>query len=228
MRVAQVRNPVAHRFVDGFLQSLLSRVNRHDFRAEHFHAIHVEFLPLAIHRAHVDDAFHPEHRGDGGGGDAVLARAGLGDDAGLAHAFGEQDLADGVVDLVRAGVEQVLALEKNFRAAEFAREAFGEIKRCGPATEFPEIILELALKRRVFLGAEVFGLQLLQRVHQRLRHEASAVGTEMALGVGQIQIGNCAHALIFTQRHERRKGKTGWHRPPACRFGRRARNRRER
>ena len=42
MRVADVRDPVAHGFVDGFLQSFLARVNRHDFRAEHFHAIHVE------------------------------------------------------------------------------------------------------------------------------------------------------------------------------------------
>ena len=112
---------------------LLARVNRHDFRAEHLHAIDVEHLPLAIHRAHVDDAFQPEHRGDGGGGHAVLARAGLGDDARLAHALGQQDLAHGVVDLVRAGVEQVFALEINLRAAEFLGEAFGKIKRRGAA-----------------------------------------------------------------------------------------------
>ena len=137
MRAADVRDPVAHGFVDGFLQRLLARVNRHDFRAEHFHAIDVERLPLAIHRAHVDDAFQPEHRGDGGGGDAVLARAGLGDDARLAHALGEEDLAHGVVDLVRAGVEQVFALEINFRAAEFLGEPFGKIKRRGAAAQIP-------------------------------------------------------------------------------------------
>jgi hypothetical protein len=39
-------------------------------------------------------------------------------------------------------------------------------------------------------------------VHQRLRHVTSAVRTEVALGVGQIQIGNCAHGLILTQRCE--------------------------
>jgi hypothetical protein len=54
----------------------------------------------------------------GGRGDAVLARAGLGDDAGLAHALGQQDLAEAVVDLVRAGVVQVLALEVDFRPAQ--------------------------------------------------------------------------------------------------------------
>ena len=127
MRAAEVRHPVAHGFVDGFLQRFLARVNRHDVRAEHFHAINIEFLPLAIHRAHVDDAFHAEHRGDGGGGHAVLARAGFGDDAGLAHAPGEEDLAHRVIELVRAGVVQILALEINFRAAEFLGEPFGKI-----------------------------------------------------------------------------------------------------
>ena len=115
MGVADVGHPVAHGLVDGLLEGLLAGGDGHDLRAEHFHAIDVERLALAIHFAHVDDAFQAEHGGDGGGGDAVLAGAGFGDDAGLAHAPGEQDLADGVVDFMRAGVEQVFALEINFR-----------------------------------------------------------------------------------------------------------------
>jgi hypothetical protein len=46
----------------------------------------------------------------------VLAGAGLGHDAPRAQALGQQRLADGVVDLVRAGVRQVLALEPDLRA----------------------------------------------------------------------------------------------------------------
>ena len=71
----------------------------------------------------------------------MLAGAGFGDDAGLAHAPGKEDLADGVVDFVGAGVEQVFALEVDFRAAEFAREAFGEVKGSGPAAKFAQIIM---------------------------------------------------------------------------------------
>src|SRR5665213_3306880 len=71
VRATDIRDPVAHRLVDGFLQSFLSRVHRHDFRAEHFHAINIEDLPFAIHRTHVDDAFHPEHRAHRSRGDAV-------------------------------------------------------------------------------------------------------------------------------------------------------------
>ncbi len=48
----------------------------------------------------------------------MLAGAGLGDDARLAHAPGEQDLAEHVVDLVRAGVIELVALEIDLRAAE--------------------------------------------------------------------------------------------------------------
>jgi hypothetical protein len=45
----------------------------------------------------------------------VLAGARLGDDARLAHAPRQQHLADAVVDLVRAGVAEVLALENSAR-----------------------------------------------------------------------------------------------------------------
>ena len=58
----------------------------------------------------------------------MLAGAGLGDDARLAHALGQQDLAEAVVDLVRARVVQVLALEIDLRAAEVPGEAFGEVE----------------------------------------------------------------------------------------------------
>ena len=43
---------------------------------------------------------------------------------------------DGVVDLMRAGMEQVFALEINFRAAEFPGQSFRKIERRGAAAEF--------------------------------------------------------------------------------------------
>ena len=61
--------------------------------------------------AHVDDALHVEQGRHGGGGHSVLAGAGLGDQASLAHPPGQQRLPDSVVDLVRAGVVEVLPLQ---------------------------------------------------------------------------------------------------------------------
>jgi hypothetical protein len=46
---------------------------------------------------------------------------------------GEQALAEGVVDLVRAGVQQVLALEVDRAPPRWARQPLGEIERRRPA-----------------------------------------------------------------------------------------------
>ena len=116
--VADVGDPVAHGFADGVLERAAAARDAHHLRAQQTHAEDVQPLPAHVFLAHVDDALEAEQRADRGGGDAVLARAGLGDDALLAHAPGEQRLAQAVVDLVRAGVQQVLALELDVRAAQ--------------------------------------------------------------------------------------------------------------
>jgi len=55
----------------------------------------------------------------------VLARAGSATNARLAHFFSRAGPGDGVVDFVRAGVEQIFALEADAGAAQFSvrREA---------------------------------------------------------------------------------------------------------
>src|SRR5271157_3742142 len=73
--------------------------------------------------------FHPKQRAHGRRGDAVLAGASLGNDAMLAHAAGQQRLSDAVVDLVRAGVQQVFALEVDPRAAKFFRKPLRQEQR---------------------------------------------------------------------------------------------------
>src|SRR6185295_4956886 len=97
------------------------------------HAENVEALAEHVLFAHVDHAFESEQRAHRGGRDAVLTRARLGDDALLAHAAGEQRLTQTVVDLVRSGVEQVLALEVNSRAAEGFAEPAGVVESRGAA-----------------------------------------------------------------------------------------------
>ena len=129
-------------------------------RPEQAHAIDVGLLARDVHLAHVDHALQPEARGHGRGGHAVLAGAGLGDDAGLAHAPGQQRLADGVVDLVRAGVVEVLALEIDLRAAELAAPALGVVERRGPADVVAQIVVELAQELRIIQVALIGLAQL--------------------------------------------------------------------
>ena len=55
----------------------------------------------------------------------MLTGAGLGDDAGFAHPFGQQALAKGVVDFVGAGMRQIFAFEVNLGTATMRGEAGG-------------------------------------------------------------------------------------------------------
>ena len=165
-RRVDVRHPVAHRLVQRVLQRLRSRFDRHDGRAEQLHPVDVLRLAPHVFGAHVDDAFHAEARGDRRRRDAVLAGAGLGDHAPLAQALREQRLADAVVDLVRAGVVQVLALQPDLRAAELARPALGVIDGRRPA----DVMLELALE----LGDEL-GIVAIARVLRLAARRARAI-----------------------------------------------------
>ena len=127
-----VGHPVADGLVGRVLEGAAARCDRQHLGAEQPHAEHVELLAADVLFAHVDMALEAEERGHRGRGDSVLPGARLGDDALLAHAHREQDLAERVVDLVRAGVGQVLTLEVD-AAAHAPQRAAGEEQRRRPA-----------------------------------------------------------------------------------------------
>ena len=76
-------------------------------------------------------AVKPEKGGGSCKRDAVLTCAGLGDNAVLAHEFCQKPFAHAVIELVRTGVIQILALEINLAVAEFAAEIFAVINGRG-------------------------------------------------------------------------------------------------
>ena len=133
--VCDIGDPIAQGLIHRVLQRLGAGFDRHDLGAKQIHAKHIGLLPLDIDGAHIDDAIEPEARASGGRCDAMLARPRLGDDARFAHAAREQNLAEHIVDLVRAGVIQFLALEIDFCAARpaggggFLAEIFGHAAR---------------------------------------------------------------------------------------------------
>ena len=154
-----------------------------DLGTEQPHPEHVELLAGHVDGTHVHRALETHQRRRRGARDPVLAGAGVRDDALLAHPLGEQCLPDDVVDLVGAGVVEILALEDQAHA-EPAPEvvALGEDRR-------PTGVLRV---HRGQLGAErgidpclVEGrFEFLTRRHERLGHEASAELAEAAGGVG--------------------------------------------
>ena len=87
---------------------------------------------------------------------------------------------------MRAGVVEVFALEPDLRAAQLLGQALGVIHRAGAADVVLELGRELGLELRIVAHAQVLALELVQGVDQRLGDEHAAVGTEMAVGVGQV------------------------------------------
>src|ERR1700755_162023 len=103
---------------------------------------------------------------------------------GLAMLDGEQALADGIVDFVGAGVEEIFALEVDARATEMLCEPFGELKGRGAAYEIFEQILELRLEGGIGFGEVVGALEFEERDHEGFGNVAAAVGAEASGGLG--------------------------------------------
>ena len=107
----------------------------------------------------------------------MLSRAGLRDDSRLLHAPREKRLPDGVVDLVRAGVTEIFALEPEVEA-ELLGEAIGVTERRRTADEILEQELELLHERAIPARLRPRALELFERGNQRLGHVAAAVRSE--------------------------------------------------
>ena len=132
--------------------------NRHHLSSEELHPEHVGRLPRDICRAHEDHAGQAKPCADRCRRHPVLARAGLGDDPGLTHPHREQDLPDAIVDLVRAGVVELVALEPDLRAAKHFCQSGRKIERARASDVMFEQVIEFGFERRVRLGSGVLAL----------------------------------------------------------------------
>ena len=115
----------------------------------------------------------------------MLTGAGFRDELLLAHPLREQRLAEAVVDLVRAGVVQVLALEVNLRAADLVAQALGVEDGARAAGELLLQLVQLIPEGFVLLELLVLRGDLLHDGHERRGEERAAVLAEKALGIGR-------------------------------------------
>src|ERR1035437_9836920 len=178
MGVADVGHPVADRLVGGVLERARTTVDGHDGGAEEAHPVHVERLAAHVLAAHVHGAAEGRPGAGRCRGHAVLSGAGLGDDAALAHALRQQHLAERVVDLVRAGVEEVLALQPDLRAARRGAQSRRVGHRRGPAGVVPEKGAQLRLERDILERVVHRRLELIERRHDGLAYVGAAVAAE--------------------------------------------------
>ena len=172
---------------DRVLQRAGPLVHGHDLRAQQPHPVHVQRLPLRVLPAHVDHALHAHQRRGGGGGHAVLPRAGLGDQAGLAHLLRQQRLTEHIVDLVGAGVVEILPLEIDLRAAQIPGHLLRAVQAAGPPSVIVQQRRQLALERGIIFITVIRLLQLRDSVHQRLGDVLPSVDAEAPLSLFHVK-----------------------------------------
>ena len=182
--VVDIGDPVAKRLVERVLQGARAAFDRPHLGAQQAHAEDVGRLPVDIDGPHIDRAGQVEPRADSRRRHAMLPRSGFRDDPGLAHPPGEKDLAEAIVDLVRTGVVQLVALEVDPRAAQMRGQPFGEIERARPAGIVLVEPAHLLVERRVVLRLLIGGADLADERHQRLGHIPAAIQAEMAPLIG--------------------------------------------
>ena len=191
VRGLDVGDPVADRLVHRVLQRPRAGADRDHLGAQHAHPHDVGALAADVLLAHVDMALEAEPGAHRGRGDAVLAGAGLGDDPALAQPPGQQRLADRVVDLVGAGVVQILALQPDPHARRQLHHALGQVERRRPADEVAAEALDVGQVGGIGLRRLPAGDQLVQGAHHRLRHEPAAELAEAAPCVGHLGEPSC-------------------------------------
>ena len=179
VRVLDRGDPSPHRGRDGVLERAGSRIRPGPRSAPSSRIrYHVERLPLDVGGTHVHGALQSEQRAGCGGRDPVLTRTGLGDHLGLAHPPGQQRLTDRVVDLVGAGVGEVLTFQPEIET-EALRQSLGPEHRRGAAHEIAEEGIELGLEGLVCPAASTKAvLEFGEGRHQGFGGEPTAVVTE--------------------------------------------------
>ena len=104
---------------------------------------------------------------------------GLGDYASFTHASCDERLPDGVVDLVSAGMVEILALDVDLRSAEHLRPTLGVINRARATDVMLELVLEFGDEFRILPARLIGAFEFIERVHQRLGDEHAPIPAEM-------------------------------------------------
>mmetsp|Transcript_18721 Transcript_18721/g.32509 ORF Transcript_18721/g.32509 Transcript_18721/m.32509 type:complete len:366 (-) Transcript_18721:76-1173(-) len=202
-----VAHPVTNGFGQGIGQRRGTRGDRSHLSTHEPHTEHIELLSLHILGTHVHNALHAESRAHGGGGHAVLSRAGLGNNAGLAHTPCEQNLGEGVVDLVSTSMVQILALQINLGP----RSILSRISLCQPLRKVQRrwstnIILQQSIQFipecRIFLDLHVRTVELLQGNHERLGDIHPTKLAESALLVWRVRVVHLSGCVLFGHHHD--------------------------
>ena len=181
MGVRNAGGPFAHGLGNRVLERAGAALHRVYLGAQQAHAIDVERLPLGVLLAHEHLALHIHQRGGGCGCHAVLPCAGFCNDAGFAHFFGKQHLAEHIVNLMGTGVVHILAFEIDFRAAEVLCHTRGIVQFGWTARIVVQQTGQFGVELRIVFVMIIGFFQFDDGIHQRFRHVLPAMDAEASL-----------------------------------------------
>ena len=113
----------------------------------------------------------------------MLTGPGLRNDAPLFHAHGQQHLADGIVDLMCAGMAQVFPFQINLCAAQLLGQPIRTIETRRTPDILLEVVGQVCLKSTVLLRLDILRFQFEERRHEGFRHIATPIGSESAMAI---------------------------------------------
>ena len=184
--------------VNCFLEGLEAFFDLDNICAQNLHSGNVGSLLFDINSAHINIALQTEISGGGGKGNTVLTGAGFGDYALFAHIFGKEGFAHAVVELMSAGVVEVLALGIKLNIAEGVAESFKMGDGGGSALKFLADAAKLGDKLSGFADGEICLGYLVHSLLQLGVYERAAILAEEAVLIGIVfQIGFKINALIY-------------------------------
>ena len=175
-----IGHPIAQRLVHCVLQRAGAYRDRVNFCTQQAHAVDIRLLAAHILFTHEDFAFHVKQGAGGGCCNTMLACTGLGDDFGFAHTLGDQRLTDHVVDLVRACMVQLIALQIQLCAAKMGGHPLGKIQRAGAADIMRLVIFQFTLEVGISDGAVIGLFNLQDQRHQGFGNKPAAMHAEPA------------------------------------------------
>ena len=186
----RIGNPLSERLVDRGAQGLVARLHRDHLGPQAAHSIDVRRLAFDVDRTHVHRAGQADPGTRSSRRHAVLAGARFGDDPFDAEPLRQQRLADRIVDLVRARVRQVFALQPDFGTPAFAepRRVRERRRPADPLAQLPLVVgLEAGLVQVLLYAC----LQAFECRHQGLGHVAATERAEAAAIVWQFAGDGC-------------------------------------
>ena len=136
--------------------------------AEQTHFINVQCLTLRVFLPHKYFTFHAHQCRRCRCRHSVLTGSGLRNDTGFPHFLRQQYLTEHVVDLMCAGMVQILALQVNLRAAKILRHMCRIVQAGGPTGILIEQLCQLPVKFRIIFIMKVCLFQFDHCIHQCL------------------------------------------------------------